>query len=272
MISILDLDDDSFNNVFQFLSIYELIEAEKVCKTFKAICDNVYSSKRFHRIRFELRNLQTEYFKAIFDCIGGTLRHFEFSGGYIMDENVKKTMIEGVTGSCPKLKSLLINYVQFTAESFNQLQQCFSNLTCLDLSRCSINESSLGVCLDGDELKSIKTLKLAGNSCMTGSFFKTMKHVKVLDVSYCYNLSYAEFFHFLRNCLNLIELNFSASCQFVPPDENFLRVILEHQPNIETLLVDNTGITKDVEVLSKFKFLKHSSFKYRMLGHVNEST
>lgn len=266
MMSILDLDDDSLNNVFQFLSIYELIETEKVCETFKAICDNVYSSKKFHKIRFELRNLQTENFKAIFNRIGETLRHFEFSGGYIMDENVKQTMIEGVTGLCPKLKSLLINYVQFTPESFNQLQRCFSNLTCLDMSRCSIDESTLGVCLDGERFKSIKTLKLAGNSCMTGSFFKTMKHVKVLDVSFCYNLSYAEFFHFLRNCLNLIELNFSASCQFVAPDENFLKVILEYQPNIETLLVDNTGITKDAEVLSKFKFLKRSSFEGRKIG------
>lgn len=264
MLSILDLDEDSLNSIFQFLSIYELIEAEKVCKTFKTICGHVYGSKRFHKIRIELRYLQTEHFKAMFDRIGRTLRHFEFSGGHIMDENVKRTMIEGV--ACPKLKSLMINYVQFTNKSFTQLQPCFVNLTCLNLSQCSINESSLGVCLDGDKLKSIKTLKLAGNSCMTGSFFKTMKHVEILDISFCFNLSYFEFLHFLRNCLNLVELNVSASCQLVSEDENFLSVILDHQPNIEKLLMDNTGFTKDDNVLSKFKRLQHSSFEGRQFG------
>lgn len=266
MLSILDLDDDCLSDIFQFLSIYELIEAEKVCETFKSICYDVYRSKRFHKTKIELRYLRTEYYKMIFDRIGGTLRCFEFSGGHIMDENVKKTLIEGVTESCPKLKSLKINYVQFTNETFKQLQQCFCNLTFLDLSRCSINESSLGICLDGEKFKNIKTLKLAGNSCMTGSFFKTMKHVEIFDISYCYNLSYFEFLHFLRNCLNLIELNVSASCQLVSEDENFLGVILEHQPNIQKLFMDNTGVTKDAEVLSKFRCLKFSSFEGRKFG------
>lgn len=266
MLSILDLDDDSLSHIFQFLSVYELIEAEKVCETFKVICGNVYNSKRFQKIRIELRYLSTEHFKTFFERFGGTLRHFEFHGGYIMDENVKKTMIEGVTQSCPKLKTLHINYVQFNNETFNQLQASFINLTCLDLSRCSINETLLGICLDGDKFESLKTLKLAGNSCMTGSFFKTMKNVEIIDISYCNSLSYFEFLYFLKNCLNLLELNVSASCQLVSEDENFLSVILQHQPNIEVLLMDNTGMTKDLEELAKFKCLKHSSFEGRKFG------
>lgn len=266
MMTILDLDDDSLMNIFAFLSIYELIEVEKVCQVFKAICDEVYCSKRFQKVRIELLHLRTEYLKDIFDRTGKTIRAFEFSGGYIMNENVKQTMIKGVANSCPKLKRLKVNYVQFTSRNFYQLQSCFCNLTHLDLSRCSIDETSLGITLDGDRFKSIKTLKLAGNSCMTGSFFQGMKQVESLDVSYCFNLSYFEFLKFLKNCINLVKLNVSASCQLVSEDENFLKIILIHQPNIETLMMDNTGLTKDDETLAQFKSLKYSSFAGRKFG------
>jgi hypothetical protein len=265
--SILDLDDDCLINIFEFLSIYELIDAEKVCDLFKATSQRVYASKRFHRIRIELRNLQTEYFKDIFEKIGNSLRAFEFSGGYIMDEVVKQTMIDGVTESCSKLKSLSINYVQFSIENFRQLQESFCNLTCLDLSRCGISESSLdNLELDGERFKSIKTLKLAGNSCMIGSFFKNMSHVESLDVSYCYYLTFFEFSKFLKNCQHLIELNVSASCQLVTEDENFLEILHSHQPNLEKLIMNNTGIARDDEVMMKFKKLKFASFEGRRFG------
>lgn len=266
MLSILDLDDDSLMNIFDFLLIYELIEAEKVCKRFKAICENVYASKRFHKLRIELWPLRTEYLKDIFDRVGKTLRSFEFSGGYIMDENVKQTMINGVSRSCPRLKSLLINYVQFSNNNFAHLQESFCNLTCLDLSRCSIDESALGITLDGERFNTIRTLKLAGNSCMTGSFFKSMKSVEILDVSYCFNLSFHEFLAFLKVCIKLIEINLCASCQLVSEDVNFQAILLNYQPNIEKLALDNTGVLPDNEVLSKFKHLKYSSFAGRKFG------
>lgn len=264
---ILDLDDDCLIKIFEFLSIYDLIEAEKVCEIFKSTCESVYKSKRFHKIRIGLRSLKTEYFKDIFDRIGNSLRAFEFSGGYIMNEDVKQTMIDGVADSCLKLNKLSINYVQFSIENFTKLQESFENLTVLDLSRCGINETSLGnVELDGERFKSIKALTLAGNSCMTGSFFKRMKHVEVLDISYCYNLWFLEFREFLRNCLNLLELNCSASCQLVSEDENFLDIIFTHQPNIEKLIMNNTGVTRDDTVMSKFKKLKFASFEGRKFG------
>lgn len=266
MSTILDLDDDCLFHIFELFTIYELIEAEKVCETFKAACENVYDSKKFHKMRIELRYLKTEHFKDIFDRVGGTLRHFEFSGGHNMDEMVKNVMINGVSRSFTKLTNLLINYVQFSHESFTRLQESFSNLTCLDLSRCSIDESSLGITLDGERFKSIITLKLAGNSCMTGAFFRDMKHVQHLDVSYCFSLSSFEFLKFIRNCIELVELNVSASCQLFNEDENFQKLILTHQPCIETLLMDNTGVEKDVEVLSKLKKLKHASFEGRKFG------
>lgn len=266
MLSILDLDDDCLRSVFQYLTIYELLEAEKVCETFKVTCESVYASKRFHKMRIELRYLLSDHLKDIFDRVGKTLRRFEFSGGYIMDTNVMKVVIDGVTESCPRLKSLSINYIQLKNDSFTRLNQCFCNLTTLDLSRCGIDESTLGATLDGEHCKSIKTLALAGNACMTGSFFKELKHVENLDVSYCFQLNNFQFVNFLRNCLKLVSLDLTASCQVITEDENFLETICLYQPKIEKLLMDNTGVTVDSGTMLKFKKLKHSSFSGRKFG------
>lgn len=266
MMSILDLNNDCLISIFNFFSIYELIELEKVCSVFKITCNDVYTTRRFHKMRIELRNLRTEYFSDIFKRAGNTVRNFEFSGGYIMDEDVKRTMIDGVSKSCPKLKYLTINYTQFTTNNFIQLQECFRNLTSLDLSRCGIDEDSLGIDLNGEKFKNIKTLKLAGNSCMNGSFFKNMMHVEVLDVSYCFGLTFDEFYIFLKNCIILTDLNVSASCQLVHGVENFLQSVLTHQPHVETLLMENTGVVKDLEVLSKFTKLKVYCIEGRRFG------
>ena len=264
--SILELNDDCLIAIFNFLSIYELIEAESVCEAFKVICENIYGSKRFHKMRIELRYLRPEHFDNIIKRVGKTWRNFEFSGGYIMDEKLKNLLIEGVSKSCPKMTSLTINYVQFCQESLTRVSECFINLTYLDLSRCNINESTLGFTLKDEQCKNIKTLKLAGNSCMTGKFFKSLKHVEVLDVSHCFILSYFEFVSFLKNCLKLTSLDLTGTSQLIPEDENFLDLIYSHQPHIEQLTMDNTGLDEDKEVLRKFKNLKHSSFLGRKFG------
>lgn len=268
MFSILDLDDDSLQHIFDFLSIYELIQAEEVCEEFRQICENVYASKRFHKVRLELLNLKTERFRDIMDRIGSSVRTFEFSGGYIMDEAIMRNLVEGISKSCTRIKKLSLNYVTLKSEFYRELQNCFDRLTTLDLSHCSINESTLGVTLDGERFTNIRELKLAGNSCMTGAFFADMKRILVLDVSYCFNLSYFEFLKFLTNCENLRELNLSASCQLISEDENFLEVLLTYQPNIERLEMNNTGIlrTDNEATLSQFTKLKYSSFEGRKFG------
>lgn len=267
--TILNLNRDCLIKIFEFLTIYELISVEKVNDIFKSTCESVYKSKSFHKLRLELRSLEKEYFKdlQIFDRIGQSLRAFEFSGGYIMNEAIKQTIIDGVANSCTKLESFSINYVKLTNEDFIQLEKLFCNLTTLDLSRCGIDESLLGnIELDGERLKSVKTLKLTGNTCMIGSFFKNMKHVEVLDVSYCFSLCFYEFTEFLRNCRNLVDLNVSASCKLVSESSSFLETVFTYQPEIEKLFMDNTGAVRDDQEIAKFTKLKFSSFEGRKFG------
>lgn len=267
MQSILELDDDSLEYIFSFLTIYELIEVEKVSEAFKVICENVYEAKRFHKMRFKLHSMQPDRFEEIMDRVGGTLRSLEFSGGYIMDEKVKDILIEGVTSSARKLKSLTINYMQFTSESFSRLQNCFVSLTFLDLSRCAIEETLLRTSLDGETCQRIKTLKLAGNSGMTGAFFRDLNNVEHLDVSYCFALCFDNLLVFLQNCFKLKTLDLTASCHAISDDGKILVTkLLLHQPNIETLIMNNTGVTVDAELLSQFRNLKHASFVGRKFG------
>jgi hypothetical protein len=266
MTSILDLNQDCLNSVFKHLSVYELIDIEETCSAFKTTCEAVYKSKKFHSVFIELRHLRCEYLEAIFQRIGSTIRDLKFSGGYLMNEHVKQTLIAAIENHCVKLKRLTINYVQFDHESFDKLQKCFRNLTHLDLSRCAINETELRHCLDGEKLTSIKTLKLAGNSSMNGSFFKDMRHVEVLDISYCFNLLYYHFLPFIKNCNKLLELDATASCQLIPEDANILRDLLQYQPRLEKITMDNVGLQKDDDIMTQFKNLKFSSFAGRKFG------
>ncbi|KAL7031948.1 hypothetical protein ACKWTF_007178 [Chironomus riparius] len=265
MTSILCLNQDCLNNIFKYFTIYELIDIEETCSAFKATCEEIYSTKKFHSYRIELRYLRAEYLDAIFERIGDTLRSFEFSGGGIMDEGIKQTVIDAVSNNCMKLNKLSLNYLHFDNNQFRELQKCFTNLTYLDLSRCNISESRID-CLDGEKFKNIKTLKLAGNVQMSGAFFKSMKHVEKLNATYCYELRYFEFQQFLKNCINLIELDVSASCQVIPEDQDILEQILQYQPNIERLIMNDVGIERNKEILSKFKHLKHSSITGRKFG------
>lgn len=200
MTTIHDLNEDCLSNIFKYLTIYELIEVEEVCEMFKNTCEVVYKSKMYHRMRLELRYMRPLLFGDIFDRIGGNLRHFEFSGGYIMDEEVKIKLINGVINKCPKLQDLIINYIQFSKVNLQDLSTSFNHLTYLDLSRCSLDEDNMSGILDGDNLPNLTTLKVTGNTMIKGNFLVNMKHLKNLDISYCFDLRYSEFKKFLKNC------------------------------------------------------------------------
>lgn len=266
MTSILELNQDCLNSIFKYFTIYELIDIEETCSAFKRTCYEVYESKKFHAYRIELRHLKNEYLAAALDRLSPTLRIFSFSGGYIMDESIKQNLVEAMESFCEKLTQLTINYVQFDQAKFEKLQKCFHNLTYLDLSRCSINENELNICLHGEKFKNIKTLKLAGNSQMCGAFFKDMLHVEVLDVSYCFELRYFHFLPFIKDCVKLIELDTTGSCQLIPEDQDILADLLNYQPHLEKITMDNVGLEQNNEILAKFKHLKHASFAGKKFG------
>lgn len=267
MTSILDLNQDCLIKIFSYLTIYELIDVEDTCDAFKLISEQVYASKKYHSIKFELRYLKIDYLPKILERIGGTLRSLDFSGGYLMSEEIKENLVDGISNHClNRLSKLRINYVQFDKRLFDKLQSCcFHNLIYLDLSRCAISETS-GLHLCSEYVPNLKKLKLSGNPNMSGGFFKEITHIEILDVSYCMELRYFEFSQFLKNCKKLTSLDISASPQLIPDDVNIFQELLIYQPHLEILLMDYIGIERDDNILVKFKHLKNTSFSGRRFG------
>jgi hypothetical protein len=153
------LDEDCLVEIFSYLSIYDLIRTERVCRTFREVCQHIYP--RFQKMRIELRYLDVDYFKAILNRISPYLKSFKFSGGYIMDDDIKKTLIAGVLKS-PHLQRLVVNYTQFSKELMLSLATSFQLLTFLDLARCNLNEENMENIFDNSIL--LKNLKVRYNN------------------------------------------------------------------------------------------------------------
>lgn len=260
-----DLNQDCLNYIFSYFDIYQLIEIEETCSSFKSTCENVYASKKFHKLKIELRYLRTEYLERILDRVGPNMKRFEFSGGFIMDETIKEIIVDGLVNNCERLNKLTLNYVQFDKVLFDKLQNCFDSLISLNLAHCAINEESSGVVLRNDNTKNLKHLVLTGNMNMSGEFFQSVNSIETLDISFCNNLRYYQFLQFLKNCKNLKHLDVTGSPQLIPDDRNIFEDLLL-QPNLEVLLMDKTGVDVDYKVLAKFKNLKTTSFSGQKFG------
>jgi hypothetical protein len=260
------LNQDCLNQIFSYFDIYQLVDIEKTCSLFKSTCENAYASKKFHKFKIELRTLRPEYLEKILDRIGPNVKDFAFSGGFIMDEKIKKTLVEGLISNCECLSKLTINYMQFDKALFDKLEKCFDTLTYLNLANCAINEQSDEILLKNDSTRNLKHLVLSGNANMSGEFFKCIENIESLNVSYCYNLRYYQFLIFMKTCKNLKSLNITGSPQLIPDDRNILEDLFLYQPNLEVLLMDNDGVEEDSQVLVKFKHLKQTSFSGKKFG------
>lgn len=266
--NILDLNQDCLNYLFSsYFDIYQLIDIEDTCSLFNATCLNVYTSKKFHKLKLELRTMRVDYLNHLIERIWPTAREFSFSGGFIMDEKVLNGIIYGLADHSRNLKKLTINYVTMNENLLTKLQNgLFEQLNYLNLSNCTINEQNLGVVLKNENLKNLKQLVLSGNVNMIGNFFQNLENIEELDISFCSSVTYFHLLIFFKTCKNLKHLNISSSPQAIPEGRNIFEDLLKYQPNIEVLLMANNGIEADNEILAKFKYLKQTSFSGRRWG------
>ncbi|CAO1391952.1 unnamed protein product [Diamesa serratosioi] len=253
MITIYDLNEDCLCNIFKYLTIYELIEVEEVCEMFKNTCETVYKSKMYHSLRLEWRYVNPDWLEPIFDRLGGSLKCFEFSCGYMKDE-IKLKIINGVVNKCLKLHSLTINYMHLTKDHLQNLSTSFDRLTCLDLSQCDLDEDNMLGILDGEKLRNLTTLNVKGNTMLKGNFLIDMKNLKNLDISYCFHLQHNEFVKFLKICQNLIQLNISACSQLLNGD--IIQDLLNFQPHLQKLHFRQSGIPQNDDRFILFKSMK----------------
>ncbi|XP_058449172.1 F-box/LRR-repeat protein 15-like [Malaya genurostris] len=217
------LDDDSLLEVFAYLNFDELLLASRVCFKFLQL-----TRQRLRKIRhFQLdyralitrNNDQLIRLRDIFTNIGTNLIAFKFSGGFIMNETLKCSIIENITLSCSNLQHLTLNYIELSSKNLTALKPLLVQLKGLDLGRCTLRDESFGqfICAASE----LRSLAIPGNAELDGRFFD-MWHscslLELLDISYCYSLNVGSIEPFLRRAVKLRGIDVTA-CQWLQKDK-----------------------------------------------------
>lgn len=218
---IYDLDEDSLLEIFRFLDFGELLDASGVCVLFQQLSRTCLRKIRHFELDYRafMNNFHLPRINVILSNIGPHLRAFKFSGGFIMNEDLKRAIVNGVALNCGSLQHLTINYVELRAEHLNALKVLLSHLTGLDMGRCALRDDSFGTFIaDASQLKS---LAIPGNAELDGSFLDVWQNchqLEQLDVSYCYSLSVGKMETFLTRATKLKGVDVTA-CTWLKKDK-----------------------------------------------------
>lgn len=231
-LTIYDLDEDSLLEIFRYLGFNELLDASGVCDLFRQL-----SRRCLRKIRhFELdyRALMNDFhlprINVILGNIGPHLEAFKFSGGFIMNEDLKRTIVNDVALNCVSLQHLTINYVELRVEHLNALKVLLAQLTGLDMGRCALQDDSFGTFIAN--ASQLKALAIPGNAELNGNFldaWQNCQQLEQLDVSYCYSFSVGKVEAFLTRATNLKGVDVTA-CTWLRKDK---RVFLDCERDIE---------------------------------------
>lgn len=242
------LNHDCIFHIFRYLTIPDVINAEMCCPHLAEAAFAYYH--QIHELTFMLRTLNARDVEPILHRVSPALRTFKFSGGYIMNNELKDKIVQSLAAHCTRLQALTLNYV--TLDALDVLEPAMRNLVHLDLSHIHLEDAVLGRVLGQSSLRS---LSLRGNTKLDGSCLKELRHVEKLDVSYCFELQARELYDFLRNCDALKHLNVSG-CGGLSKT-NFWQEVVESQPNIEELIMRDLNAAMPEECVEKFRNLKN---------------
>ncbi|KAL1373607.1 hypothetical protein pipiens_005126 [Culex pipiens pipiens] len=195
------LDEDSLLEVFGYFSFDELLLMSRVCTRFLQL------SRRCLR---KIRHFELDY-RAIASR--------DFSGGFIMNEDLKRGIVEGVALTCGTLQHLTINYVELREEHLVALTALLSHLTGLDLGRCALRDETFGPFIAKASM--LQTLAIPGNAELHGEFLERWadcQRMEQLDVSYCYSLNVGNLKPFLARAVKLKAVDVTA-CQWLEKDK-----------------------------------------------------
>ncbi|XP_058818088.1 uncharacterized protein LOC131681349 [Topomyia yanbarensis] len=217
------LDEDCLLEVFEYLNFDELLLASRVCFKFLQL-----SRQRLRKIRhFQLdyrallmrKDDPLNRVKDIFTNVGPSMCAFKFSGGFIMNEPLKRSIIDNITLNCSNLQHLTLNYIELSAEHLTALKPLLQQLKGLDLGRCALKDETFGQFVGA--ASELRFLAIPGNAELDGSFLE-MWHscslLELLDVSYCYSLNVGSIESFLVRAVKLRGVDVTA-CQWLQKDK-----------------------------------------------------
>lgn len=219
------LDEDSLLEVFSYFSFDELLLMSRVCTRFLQLSRRCLRKIRYFDLDYRalVSRQQTEEqlsrLQDILTNVGSNLEAFRFSGGFIMNEDLKRGIIDGVSLTCGGLQHLTINYVELREEHLVALTALLSQLTGLDLGRCTLRDDVFGPFIT--KATKLRVLAIPGNAELRGEFFEQWhgcQLVEQLDVSYCYSLNVGNLKPFLARAVCLKGVDVTA-CQWLGKDK-----------------------------------------------------
>lgn len=220
-LTIYDLDEDSLLEIFRYLDFNELLDASGVCVLFRQLSRRCLRKIRHFELDYRafMNNFHLPRINDIMSNIGPHLKAFKFSGGFIMNEDLKRTIVNDVALNCVTLQHLTINYVELRAEHLTALKVLLPHLTGLDLGRCALRDDILGAFIE--DASQLKALAIPGNAELDGSFLDVWQNchqLEQLDVSYCYSLSVGKMETFLTRAIKLKAVDVTA-CTWLKKDK-----------------------------------------------------
>lgn len=210
---IYDLDEDSLLEIFRYLDFNQLIEVSRVCTLFQQLSKRCLRRIRYFELDYRafMENFHLPRIKDILSQVGPHLVSFKFSGGFIMDVDLKRTIVDGVALNCSNLQHLTINYVELKEEHLHALKALLSHLTGLDLGRCALEDATFGPFIA--DASRLTTLAIPGNAELDGSFLDVWHdcaQLEQLDISYCYSFNVWRMELFLSRAVKLRGVDVTA--------------------------------------------------------------
>uniref|UniRef100_A0A2M4CUN2 Putative agap008913-pa-like protein n=1 Tax=Anopheles darlingi TaxID=43151 RepID=A0A2M4CUN2_ANODA len=212
---LLDLDEHSLMEIFSYFNFEELLSLSTVCLPFLHLCQRHLRKIRFFALDYRkvsARPNRIEHVRNIFQALGPSLEGFRFSGGYIMDEMLKQSIVVNLA-NCTALRHLSINYVKLNDQHLKHLASLLSTLVTLDLGHCDLEDASLLEFLQSHPLQ-LRVLSIPGNTNLRGTFFHDWtdcETLEQLDISYCFSLNIDRMEDFLIRAKRLTAINVTGS-------------------------------------------------------------
>ena len=217
--TIYDLTDDCLMEIFSYLDFDEMLKISEVCRLFSDVCKEMFHKIKHFELDFRLLSANNRNLNLLFSNLGPHMISFKFSGGYIMDENLKRDIIVNVAKYCWSLKHLTLNYLKLPRELLLELGQIVESLELLDLGRTEVDDDVIGdILINASDLK---MLCLPGNINLTGRFLEqtNVESLEQLDLSYCYDFDISFLDAFLNTARNLKHVDVTA-CKWLPRDRD----------------------------------------------------
>lgn len=226
------LNDDCLFTIFKYLTVVDVIKVEQASPAFIEAAYIYY--RNIQHFEFLLRNLDPDTVEPVLQRLGPTLKSFRFSGGFIMNADLKSKIINAIATNCSSLRSLTINYITMNYSCHViPLLGVMQNLKELNLGNCPLTDEDLVPVLRS--IVNLQKLTLNGNSSLKGNCLLVTPHLLKLDISFCFEVVTEHICDFIKSCTKLQHLNVSGC--FKLNREQLLANLQSQVPPLDELVI-----------------------------------